>query len=286
MNNGHIKILRENFEELSKKLNITTSQRELTVKCLADILLNASTDLETVLESFKEFLPDASPREEITFFSELSSSKLQSAIKSYVFIGSNESTPAGAHSKIAFVKNKYTDIAFEKFSSSVANAKPVYSTSFKESCESVASGSCEFCILPIANSTDGRLISFYTLLDRYDLKICEVFSIEDETAQSIYYARVGRSCKEPSYRHSLEQEFIFEFSILSSSADFTTPLLLAAEAAGARLISIDSIPIEYTSTLQSFFFSFSVSAKRMLPFRLFVAFSEQSSTPLGLYQSK
>ena len=286
MNNEEIKILKENFKEFSKRLNISASQRELTVKCLADILLNNSTDLEKALEEFKEILPEASPSEMITFFSELSSSKLRNAIKSYIFIGSNEATPAGAHSKIAFVKNKYTDVAFESFSRSVANAKPVYSTSFKESCESVASGSCEFCILPIANSTDGRLISFYTLLDRYDLKICEVFSIEDENAQSIYYARIGRSCKEPSDRHSPEQNFIFEFSILSSSADFASPLLLAAAASDAHLISIDSIPVEYTSTLQSFFFSFSVPTKSMLPFRLFIALSEQSSTPLGLYQSK
>jgi hypothetical protein len=87
MNNEEIKILKENFKEFSKKLNISASQRELTVKCLADILLNNSTDLEKAIEEFKEILPEASPSEMITFFSELSSSKLRNAIKSYIFIG-------------------------------------------------------------------------------------------------------------------------------------------------------------------------------------------------------
>lgn len=286
MDKNQINILKSNYKEFSTKLKIVESQQELTVKCLADILLSHSNDLEATVNSFREILPNASPKEEIAFFTELSASSLRNKLKPYAFIDSNETTPAGAHSKIAFVKNKYTERAFEEFSRTIANAKPIYSLNFKESCESVTNGNCEFCILPIANSTDGRLISFYSLLDRYDLKICEVLTIEDNDAQSLYYARVGRSCKEPSERHSPEREFIFEFSVLSSSADFISALLLAAEAAGARIISIDSMPVEYTSSLQKFFFSFTLNSRATLPFRLFVAFLEQSSTPLGLYQNK
>lgn len=282
-----IKITIENFNDFSSRLDISKAQCELTAKEIARLFqeIYSHDDVEKAVEHFREAIQCPSPQDEIAFLGELCNSPFKNAIKSYVFIGSNESTPAGAHSKISFVKNKYADSAFEIFSRSVANAKPNYASSFKESCEDVTDGRCEFCILPIANSLDGRLMSFYSLLDRYELKICEIASVEDEdSSQSVFYARIGRSCKELNEKQATNQTLIFEFSVLASNAEFISPLLLAAHCSDAKIISINSTPVEYDSSLQRFFFSFYLKASKALPFRLYVSLLSQSYTPIGFYK--
>ena len=86
--------------------------------------------------------------------------------------GINEQPSAGSHGKIAYVKNRYNEQAFARFSEMLPNAKPEYTSDFIEACESVYDGRCRYCVLPIENDLDGRLFRFYAMADRYELKLC------------------------------------------------------------------------------------------------------------------
>ena len=126
-------ILKENLTEFQKRLDISKNQKILTSIELADEL----SDSENVFDALKDLESLLSADEEALLISALCKTKLRPKIKDMLFIGSTEPTRAGAHSKISFVRNKYNDIAFEKFSKSVTNAKPDYASSFKEACENV-----------------------------------------------------------------------------------------------------------------------------------------------------
>ena len=284
-NEESFKILTENLRDFSKKQSISESQKELTIRELAALLCTSAASIEEIMARFKAHASDVSPRDEILLLSELCRSELHDSIKSSLIIGSTEPTAAGAHSKISFVKNKYNDIAFEHFSRSLTNAKPEYALSFKESCENVIDGRSEFCILPLTNSSDGRLMSFYALLDRYELKICETVDVEDEElSKTVKYARAGRFCKEPNERLDANKSYTFEFSVIDSSGKFLPSLLLAARELDACVTSIDSLPVEYAAHLQRFFISLALPAKNILTLRLFIALSQQSYTPIGIYK--
>ena len=260
-------------------------QRALTVSELAKAYCEQYEDNSSIFDALNDFNLNFSTNDEIIFLSELCRSELSDKIKSALFIGSSEPTSAGAHSKISYPKNKYNDIAFEHFSRSVANAKPDYASSFAECCENVFDERCEYCILPIMNSTDGRLMSFYNLLDRYDLKICATVDIDgDDSSSSFKYALIGRSCKEQRTKTQKNQRYVFEFSVTTESTDFFAPLFEAASQTDARLICVDSVPVEYAADMQKFFFSFSIPSQSTLAFRLFVALKHQTYTPIGIYK--
>ena len=278
------RILLENLQEFNARENLVKRQKEITATELARLRCEATPDIDALRELLYELSDSISASEEISLVANLLSSEMGGALKKAVAIGSSEPTPAGAHAKISYVKNKYNDEAFEHFSRSVTNAKAIFATSFKEAAENVFDGRCEFCILPIANSNEGRLMSFYSLLDRYELKICETVDLDiEDSSESVRYARVGRACKEPKMRSAEPQSYIFEFSITSASSDFFGPIFEAARLTDSRLLSVDSLPLEYSADSQRFFFSFSIPQKKATLFRLFTAFKNQSYTPLGLY---
>ena len=276
----------ENLREFNNRINIAKKQKEITLLELANLYCGAYSDKEDIIPNLRETVTELSASDEIMFLSELCRAQLSEQIKNILFIGSSESTLAGAHSKISYVKNRYNDLAFEHFSRSIVNAKADYALSFSECCENVFDGRCEFCILPIMNSKDGRLMSFYNLLDRYELKICGTVEIDSEdNATTVKHAIISRACKESKGRFQKYKNCIFEFSIIDESTDFFASLFEAANKIGAQLKGVDSLPIEYASDMQKFFFSFSLPQQNALAFRLFVALNHQSYTPIGLYQS-
>lgn len=280
-----VEILKKNIQILSARENITRQQKNLALKDMAETVCMDPNCLKKLNEILSDSKLNLSYEDKISFCRNICNSNLQKDIHSLLFIGSNEPTPAGAHSKISFIKNKYNDLAFERFSRFVSHAKADYATSFKESCENVTDGLCEYCILPITSSTDGRLMSFYSLIDRYDLKICAVTDIEDEEAsKTVRYACVGKTCIDRFEKKNSKNDIIFEFCTIDTTTDVLPLLLLCAKEANAEIVNVDSIPVEYSSHLQKFFFSFKIPSQSSLFFRLLTAITQENFTPIGIYK--
>ena len=281
-NNEKLNILTENFNEFSRRINISELQSKITVKEIVDELACHAQSLDEIYSQFKELVSSSSPIIDLAFCEALCGSKFKKEIQNAILIGTHDSTPAGAHSKISFVKNRFNEQAYEKLAKGLANPKPEYASSFAESCENIIDGTSEFCILPISNSTDGRMKSFYSMLDRYELKISATTDIEDDIG-TVRYARVARSCK-PIDLKDKNGKYIFEFSTISSDGEFLASLLTAANISEATQISIDSIPVEYASYLKRFFFSFSLPAQKAVIFSLYIALNYQNYIPIGIYK--
>ena len=87
----------------------------------------------------------------------------------------------GAADRIAYRKNSYADRAYLQFASLLPSPRAAYADTFEAVCERVWSGECEYCILPLENSDEGRLSGFWRLIGRYRLKIaatCDVPSAD------------------------------------------------------------------------------------------------------------
>lgn len=284
--NEKLDILTSNLKEFRARSDIANEQRALTLSEIARTLCedNEGETLSEILRKYAELTEECSPADSIILCRELLLRKRSAdELKRITAIGDGEGASAGTHGKIAYPKNKFNDAAFEHLSLAVSTPRAVYTSSINGACEAVAEGSCEFCILPIENSLDGKLFGFYSLLDRFELKICAVCDIEGDGDSHIRYALIGRSCREPIERVAKSTPFVLEFFVLDSNGDFLDGLLSAARACKAQLLSIDARPVPYDTQSQKFILSFRVSGSDSLLLRTFLTLYYDSYSPIGLY---
>ncbi len=188
--------------------------------------------------------------------------------------------PASDSSVIAYVDNQYSAAAYEILSSSVKGATPRICGSFTEMCDSTSSGETEACILPIENTSDGKLLSFYSLIDRSDLKIsniCDVYS-EDESRRT-RYALLRRSLRRLDDEVN---ELYFEFSFCPTPGLTVDEILHAAVLADLVIYRIDSVPLRYSESNFIFHPVLLGNIENILVYTLFLSLNSAQYTPVGV----
>ena len=195
--------------------------------------------------------------------------------------------------RIAYMKNNFTESAFLKFSKVVANSRSAYLQSFDAVCEEVYSGRCEYCILPIESSSEGRLSSFYSMIDRYELKIATVCTVEQHDSQRFTkFALLKKSIVASSLLRTIGSNGILEFKVSSATGSIGSPdrdnspvcdILLAASASGMRLLSIDSMPLPYNDEMTAYYISLAFDGSLPTAFLLYITLEFPQFDPLGVY---
>ena len=143
---------------------------------LADMLANEIRNngmdgKDSIISDYLTLIEDATPSDYIQFFSALIERMGSLISLTDDDDNSYEIFSSSSPSKISYVKNNYSDAAFMRFSSLFKLPKVAYGASFEDACESVYNAASDYCILPIENAANGKLFSFYSLIDKYDLKI-------------------------------------------------------------------------------------------------------------------
>jgi hypothetical protein len=188
--------INNNLCELNERKSIINEQRSIMISELAKSIVSSmpGESIETV---YREFLnvcraPDVSDK--LGFITAVSTLLGEAETALFLPTASGDELPAaGAHGKISYVRNRYNDEAYASFSAVVPHAKPLYCGSFEDSCEALAAGECEFMMLPLEDSTSGKMFGFYSLLDRYEFKIAYACTVEREDASNtIRYALASR----------------------------------------------------------------------------------------------
>lgn len=198
------------------------------------------------------------------------------------FFPPDEPIPLIARNTIAYLQNTFTDRAFHAFSETIPRARAQYHDSYPSICEAVAGGSCEACILPIEHAHDGKLNSFYRLIDRYDLKIACTCSLSQADSVESRFALLKKNISTAAPRQRIG--FSFELSITLGSGASIAALLNAAELCFLRLRRIDTLPLEYSD--DEFAFHVVLSADNdtaFLPFLLFLTLKMPQYNPIGIF---
>lgn len=155
-------------------------------------------------------------------------------------------TPRPMGERIAYLRNTYTDAAFESFSHVLRGAVGTYYSDFPGVCEALYYDRATSCILPLENSSDGKLLRFYSLLIKYDLRIAYVTSVTAaDTDVTTRFALLRRSVTVP---HPEETDYIdlyLECRILSDEEMPLSRILSAADAYHLALTRIDTVPGPY-----------------------------------------
>ena len=102
--------------------------------------------------------------------------------------------PTGGDKKVSFVRGNGSGRAFERFAKYVPGVLAEYEEDFRSALEAVANGESTYAIVPIENSLDGRLNSFYRLIEKYVLSIVLTVDIpSDDYESSTKFALVYKS---------------------------------------------------------------------------------------------
>lgn len=204
---------------------------------------------------------------------------------------SYEPCSSEAASKIAYVKNNFTDIAYLKFAEALKKAKFSYLSSFELVCEEVFSGKCEFCILPVETSSDGKLFTFYSMIDKYELKIIALCSVlHSDEQKSTTFALLRKSLL-PIDILSLNPEATKKIRLemripqAPSGASPLHSIIQAATACDLQLCGINSMPLIYRDNLMSYYAVFNIHGSDLNTFMTYIALEFPQCYTVGFYSS-
>lgn len=130
--------------------------------------------------------------------------------------------------------NIYAQEATDAFADLFGSCEKIQTDSFVSVCESISDEST-LGVIPIANSSDGRLMSFYRLIDKYDLKISAIRSVENPNGDGFSrFALVGKKL----YDLESSEHKNIEFSVVGNLIS----IVCVTEFVGGTVKEITSIP--------------------------------------------
>ena len=288
-NNKDIKTICNNIQELNDRTKLLDEQKQLSYEFLAQSVIesypvNNITQklISEYVELIDKYLDENNDSKIINFFQTLVNN---SVVSSSFFDSSSFSLEVfspSASAKISYVKNNYSDAAFMRFSSLFDNPKVSYKMTFEDVCEDVYNNASDFCILPIENS-GGKLFSFYSLIDKYDMKIFAVCDLEDGVSDKL--TRYALISKKNLFYPQKAKRFYIEFSIIGDNNYSLKDILEASELCGIKLYRIDTVSVPYDDLTFKFYHVFECNTFNALPFIIYLHYKQPQHEAIGYYIS-
>ena len=181
--------------------------------------------------------------------------------------------------RVAFSESHVLTNAFEQFRKSNKMLSPSYVRSFSDACEDVSSGVSEWCILPIENNREGALISVYNLIERFELFISQVCSINNEELTT-KFALLCSGVHGIIEIHG-KQNVVLRMSVHDSVT--WSRIFAGASLIGASLVKTVALPLGYTDGY-AHICTFFGEGEDLFAFLLFLSTMRISFTLMGAYE--
>lgn len=286
--NKDLKAFFDNLYELKVRQELTAEEIRLFCKLLSSIITENVKSAEelrsTLFDSATKLVSIGCEDYLVELFCEAvknSGLSLQELLKG-AFAYDRFSPLSSA--KIVYVKNNNSDSAFVRFGTLFKNPKVSYKSSFDEVCEDVYNGVGDFCILPIENANGTKLFSFYSLIDKYELKIFAVCDLYEQNSEhSTRYALVSR--KSAAIHEEKKNRYYIEFSIISDNGQELCDILSASKKCGLKLFRIDTVSVPYDDSRFRYYHIFECFEKAAIPFLLYLNFKYPEHKNIGYYIS-
>lgn len=194
---------------------------------------------------------------------------------------SAETVAETSFNRISYQKNSYTDRAYELFSALLPEPRAAYAHSFPSVCEDVYNGLCEYCILPLENSTEGRLQSFSRLIAEYELKIAATCEVQTGEGRSTRFALLRKNAILLDGAEGLPR--LFELACQMGEYPEAEDLLSVARICGLPLLRAECTASSEIGTGGSLNALFTTEKGNLTAFLLYLAMELPSAVPVGIY---
>ena len=283
------------LSELAKAIMIDGDDPDIIKSIILSIRSEGNADSEDIITENRHnvdaIFSKFSLIERLTIFQEafgkidIESMPLLKVLERHIDNHPNEVISDEASERIAYLKNSYNDMAYMQFSELFNSPRAAYFGSIVDVCESVYNGVCEYCILPVETSSDGKLISFYETILRYNLKISAVYDLSSNNG----YTRYALLSKKFTFHHmasrAKNKNRLFEFIFTESDNLPLGDMLCAAEFCSLKLRRIDTLNIIRGNIEPNTYLCpvFSADDSDMQTFLSFLVIDCPEFIPLGLY---
>lgn len=284
MDNNESFVWEENIRTVCKRQDAARNQIRVCAEELAALIVN-SEDVGEVDEMYREFCRRAVGvgEAEKALLCKLicSREELRTSVADRNVYGNGEAPPTNAYGRIAYMRNKRSDDAFLRLSKTRKTARASYVGTFAEACEAVYNGLCEYCILPVENEREGRLYSFYSMIDRYELKICDTVTVSSEdSSESIRFALVGRRVNGTFAGNG---KLRLDFSVITEAPQVVSNVISVVDAFKGKLISVGIQPVPYDLLRNTYYFCAELEKNDSVAVALYLGEEYPRCSILGLY---
>lgn len=294
-----ISISEENWRRLNTRQENLIHARSALLKELSSSMTKNSSDILSDLKSLYErklikendihYLDNILTVDKIQLYKYCLSDHNIGRDLSESLFGQDEKCHPDAVGRVAYIKNNYADAAYLMFSKSISSPRSKYFSSIQAVCEEVYSGSCEYCILPIETDVDGKLMTFYSTIDKYELKIHSVCTVRYSDNQSYTkfallkksFAGIGIFNAPQAYLNKRMLEV--KISQTSHNDSPLYNILKAADACSLKIQRIDSLPLSYNKDLLGYYVVFSVNQADFKTFLIYLSLEFPQSYVIGFY---
>ena len=279
-------VIHDNMALLYERRNICEEQRRMTLEQFIELSKSqfqtlGISDVRRIYESAKALDGRLSCAEK-TFVCELiSADESLGYTLSQKLLDAADDVPEDVRGRIAYVKTEQNDGAFAEFSRQIKDARAFYAPTFSDCCEAVIDNKCEYCILPIENAEGGKLYSFYSLIDKYELKICITERCTTDDEQDVLYALVAKSISPVVIS---APQLRFEFTTIGERGDHIGEVIKALRHLSCDIYSLSTRPIEYDYQKQKCIFSVDVPNNSLAPLLIYLENEYPRYTSIGLYK--
>jgi hypothetical protein len=181
-------------------------------------------------------------------------------------------------SRISYQKNNYTDLAFERFSHHLQLPRAQYAHGFESVCRDLFNGKASYGILPLESSSEGRLGSFWSLIEKYDLKICSTCSVPTGDGRETRFALLSRTLSPLTNKPDT-----LEFSCELGKGEGVSHLLFSAEMLGLSTESANISPSKKSNGI-SLHASFGIEKGDPIAFLLYLKMEHPDAGIIGYYE--
>jgi len=180
-------------------------------------------------------------------------------------------------------KNALSDIAYREFSKVLPYPTVTYSHDFQTVCEDVYYGRADCCILPVENTSDGRLMRFRSLADKYELAIFLTCTVAAESGEVTKFALLRKEIAKSNIKSIFKDGDFFEFYTVISGDVSISDILITAQYFGLFPYKIDSTPISYTERAYSYDIVLKTDGGDLVSFLCYLFLEAPQFSPVGLY---
>ncbi len=184
-----------------------------------------------------------------------------------------------------YVKNRFSDEAYDVLSADFDDPRVKYSDSFKDCARALEEGTASYCLVPLEEKGGARLAGIAELICRYDFKInavTPVFGFDGDA--DLKYALISKHFK-AEVREAGDDRYL-ELRVASTAVAALSELLSVASYFGMSVYRINtvSIPFEGESTA---FFSLVLreGATGLVSLLTYIALFATEFVPVGLYKN-
>lgn len=185
----------------------------------------------------------------------------------------------------AYVKNAYSDEAYDVFSQEFLDPRLRYVQNFKDAVRLVLEKEVTYALLPLEEAGGTRLPTVSSLIYKNDLKISALTPVFGaDGASELKYALVSESLRIPSL--SAEDDRYLEIRLSARSQDELFGALVAAKMLGVGIYRVNTVSFDSTGDSENFFtVIFKGEGCDFTRLLIYLTLFTEDFDPIGMYKN-